>query len=71
MERNMNMYVELLFKLHQIEIREEMKRIRLQEEVLKDKTLYDKWFALLEMWRRLFVRKVLHQLYVDGIQESF
>lgn len=66
----MNMYVELLFKLHQIEIREEMKRIRLQEEVLKDKTLYDKWFALLEMWRRLFVRKVLHQLYVDGIQES-
>lgn len=70
MERNMNMYVELLFKLHQIEIREEMKRIRLQEEVLKDKTLYDKWFALLEMWRRLFVRKVLHQLYVDGIQES-
>lgn len=70
MERNMNMYVELLFKLHQIEIREEMKRIRLQEEALKGKILYDKWLALLKMWRRLFVRKVLHQLYVDGIQES-
>lgn len=70
MECNMNMDAEILLRLHQNEIRKEMKRIRLQEEALKGKTFLDKCLALLRMWM-VAVGKELHPHYPNAMQESF